>query len=104
MFRDAGTLPRSLSLHPEDRPPEPFVYRNLEEIAEKLGARTPLHPGVSGCGPAAAQHSLSRKFTLQCCTGKQSGRLDTAWSVTPCLAHHAGAQGVQGADTGQRGL
>ena len=37
-FREAGALERNLSLHPDDPPPEPFVYRNLEEIAEKLGA------------------------------------------------------------------
>ncbi len=45
MFQDAGKLQRSRSLHPEDGPPEPFVYRNLEEIAEKLGARSRLQPG-----------------------------------------------------------
>ncbi len=38
VFRDGVTLARNTSLRPEDPPPEPFVYRNLEEIAEKLGA------------------------------------------------------------------
>lgn len=49
VFREAGTLQRSCSLHPEDPPPEPFVYKNLEEIAEKLGARA---------GPPPSEHVL----------------------------------------------
>lgn len=30
-------LDRRRSLRPEDRPPEPFLFRNLEELANKLG-------------------------------------------------------------------
>ena len=62
-FREAGALERDMSLHPGDPPPEPFVYRNLEEIAEKLGAhrgtfQTEFHYTVFNIFPLSGESRM----------------------------------------------
>lgn len=42
VLKDIPTTSRSLS--PNDAVPEPFLYRNLEEVANKLGAAPCQHP------------------------------------------------------------
>ena len=105
VFREAGTLQRSRSLRPEDRPPEPFVYRSLEEIAEKLGAAPAREPPAHGGAPRS--HSPCKGWGVALIPPVFRSHTRRARRREAHLAQHsmqACAQGVQGAGEGCRAV